>query len=202
MLYTASKYLKIFITYWLISLGFVSLAQSPSAENFNSFINWKLFAVTFIVLILFIFLLQILLKKQKQKIEKKITEAIEIVKKAESPPNIEESEIMDSTPASIDSRVLVEKDEWMILLQKNANDLIENKKFSIAELASTMNLGERQFRRKLKQKANILPAAFMREARLQRAKQLLENGDFPTVCLLYTSPSPRDATLSRMPSSA
>ena len=24
----------------------------------------------------------------------------------------------------------------------------------------------------------------------------------PTVCLLYTSPSPRDATLSRMPSSA
>ena len=25
---------------------------------------------------------------------------------------------------------------------------------------------------------------------------------FPKVCLLYTSPSPRDATLSRMPSSA
>ena len=26
--------------------------------------------------------------------------------------------------------------------------------------------------------------------------------DFPIPCLLYTSPSPRDATLSRMPSSA
>ena len=26
--------------------------------------------------------------------------------------------------------------------------------------------------------------------------------DLPTFCLLYTSPSPRDATLSRMPSSA
>ena len=26
--------------------------------------------------------------------------------------------------------------------------------------------------------------------------------DLPTDCLLYTSPSPRDATLSRMPSSA
>ena len=25
---------------------------------------------------------------------------------------------------------------------------------------------------------------------------------FPEICLLYTSPSPRDATLSRMPSSA
>ena len=28
------------------------------------------------------------------------------------------------------------------------------------------------------------------------------NGDFNWTCLLYTSPSPRDATLSRMPSSA
>ena len=28
------------------------------------------------------------------------------------------------------------------------------------------------------------------------------NGDFTIICLLYTSPSPRDATLSRMPSSA
>ena len=27
-------------------------------------------------------------------------------------------------------------------------------------------------------------------------------GDDPFICLLYTSPSPRDATLSRMPSSA
>ena len=26
--------------------------------------------------------------------------------------------------------------------------------------------------------------------------------DAPVICLLYTSPSPRDATLSRMPSSA
>ena len=30
----------------------------------------------------------------------------------------------------------------------------------------------------------------------------LENSSVTTICLLYTSPSPRDATLSRMPSSA
>ena len=30
----------------------------------------------------------------------------------------------------------------------------------------------------------------------------LPGGEEPTICLLYTSPSPRDATLSRMPSSA
>ena len=28
------------------------------------------------------------------------------------------------------------------------------------------------------------------------------NSEFPTICLLYTSPSPRDRTRSRMPSSA
>ena len=31
---------------------------------------------------------------------------------------------------------------------------------------------------------------------------LINGGDQPLICLLYTSPSPRDATLSRMPSSA
>ena len=30
----------------------------------------------------------------------------------------------------------------------------------------------------------------------------IEVGENPEACLLYTSPSPRDATLSRMPSSA
>ena len=34
-----------------------------------------------------------------------------------------------------------------------------------------------------------------------KAKQAFSNGWFG-LCLLYTSPSPRDATLSRMPSSA
>ena len=33
-------------------------------------------------------------------------------------------------------------------------------------------------------------------------RELVENGYVYIACLLYTSPSPRDATLSRMPSSA
>ena len=33
-------------------------------------------------------------------------------------------------------------------------------------------------------------------------KKILKDGDILNICLLYTSPSPRDATLSRMPSSA
>ena len=35
-----------------------------------------------------------------------------------------------------------------------------------------------------------------------KRKQELSESDIDKLCLLYTSPSPRDATLSRMPSSA
>ena len=37
---------------------------------------------------------------------------------------------------------------------------------------------------------------------VEAAKKALDDGHHGYVCLLYTSPSPRDATLSRMPSSA
>ena len=36
----------------------------------------------------------------------------------------------------------------------------------------------------------------------KKGKKLSENKGIDNLCLLYTSPSPRDATLSRMPSSA
>ena len=38
--------------------------------------------------------------------------------------------------------------------------------------------------------------------KLPAGTELMHTGSYITVCLLYTSPSPRDATLSRMPSSA
>ena len=37
---------------------------------------------------------------------------------------------------------------------------------------------------------------------LERGKDVVIEGEAGVGCLLYTSPSPRDATLSRMPSSA
>ena len=41
-----------------------------------------------------------------------------------------------------------------------------------------------------------------RETLFEVVKKTAENCFIPLTCLLYTSPSPRDATLSRMPSSA
>jgi len=59
--------------------------------------------------------------------------------------------------------------------------LIDEGKFSIPELAETMNLSERQFRRKLKQHTEMLPAAFMREIRLKKAEYYLQKKVFETV---------------------
>ena len=42
----------------------------------------------------------------------------------------------------------------------------------------------------------------LRWAGVSKKKALIYGGTAGIVCLLYTSPSPRDATLSRMPSSA
>ena len=40
------------------------------------------------------------------------------------------------------------------------------------------------------------------EIAVEESLRIKEAGNADEVCLLYTSPSPRDATLSRMPSSA
>ena len=45
-------------------------------------------------------------------------------------------------------------------------------------------------------------AIVFRESETAASAMADRSGDKDTVCLLYTSPSPRDATLSRMPSSA
>ena len=77
----------------------------------------------------------------------------------------------------------------------------------INELAEVMN------NRKLFNDKEELESSMFNYIKLQQEKQTTENkvqtiSDFMNeklniqICLLYTSPSPRDATLSRMPSSA
>ena len=46
------------------------------------------------------------------------------------------------------------------------------------------------------------PRLFGHQAGARRVREIVESCPDLGICLLYTSPSPRDATLSRMPSSA
>ena len=67
----------------------------------------------------------------------------------------------------------------------------ENQQLSVRFIAQGL---EAEALDRLSQKLKLFDQRFIDFA--EQAKTLLEN------CLLYTSPSPRDATLSRMPSSA
>ena len=50
--------------------------------------------------------------------------------------------------------------------------------------------------------ADIVRVSCPDEDSSKALKEITKNVQIPIICLLYTSPSPRDATLSRMPSSA
>ena len=60
-----------------------------------------------------------------------------------------------------------------------------------------------QYQREVATNTYSFDRVFARGLRLEsQFEMLMEILDEGIVCLLYTSPSPRDATLSRMPSSA
>ena len=77
----------------------------------------------------------------------------------------------------------------------------ENKSISIFEKNSFESLDEIHFKKDME--INILDGLVDHKlvSSKSEAKRLIEGGGIK-ICLLYTSPSPRDATLSRMPSSA
>ena len=81
--------------------------------------------------------------------------------------------------------------------------LQEDSEISMEELGSKVNLSPSPCYRRVK---NLKDKGYIDKnvAVLNKKKLNLERPYFVHVktCLLYTSPSPRDATLSRMPSSA
>jgi AraC-like DNA-binding protein len=128
--------------------------------------------------------------KGKPKQDYKIGEKINTKKESLDPlPNELEELLSESIPIQ-EKREIIEKnppDDWLKKLIKNANLLIDDRKFSIIQLAETMNLSERQFRRKLKQKTGLRPAEYMREIRLLKAEYFLKNNTYSTVAeVCYT----------------
>ena len=77
------------------------------------------------------------------------------------------------------------------LLQENLKDLQDDYFSEIADIAANLFL---------ENKDNLAAQIFLYEAK--HLSKLPEQYHSIKTCLLYTSPSPRDATLSRMPSSA
>lgn len=181
---TSSRSLKILITYLCLGIAISSFAQSSFLFHYLQISTTHIIAIIIFTVTIILLIIYFALKRLKESREKKVVDAIELVKKYIAPPQRIENDITEKEIKTDDDSVNSSNDEWLKLLDKKAKSLIENKKFSIVELAASMNLSERQFRRKLKQKTNMLPVAFMREIRLQKAKQLLISGNFPTVALV------------------
>ena len=79
---------------------------------------------------------------------------------------------------------------------------------SLAELAASVHLSEHHFQRVFRRWAGVSPKQFLQYLTVQHARKCLSSSmtvtdtAYDSGCLLYTSPSPRDLSTSRMPSSA
>ncbi|MEL6926572.1 MAG: helix-turn-helix domain-containing protein, partial [Bacteroidota bacterium] len=64
--------------------------------------------------------------------------------------------------------------KWLRELQEIAFRNITEPNFNVLQLATEMNISERQLSRKLKQVIGMTPGNYLNEVRLQKARQLLE----------------------------
>ena len=85
----------------------------------------------------------------------------------------------------------------VVKLDKNKSLFNYEKKILIKELTLDLKLGYYEFEKEKPQKVK-----FSLEIDYENKKPTSDKDIKSIVCLLYTSPSPRDGLLSRMPSSA
>ena len=91
-------------------------------------------------------------------------------------------------------------DQWMIVVN-GVRDLRGGRRLDSDSACSINNLnGLRDFHIRLA--TGLGDHAGRTNQSHEGARAAIQHGDFPCICLLYTSPSPRDRTRSRMPSSA
>lgn len=129
--------------------------------------RWFLTIAAFVV-----FLLTILSVNQSIKRRKHIEQLEAQVKKSDT----------DHSEKSSYSQTMMTADQkWLHELEINARNLIDEGKFSIQDMANSMDLSERQFRRKFKLLTKTTPIDYMRNLRLIKARQLLISNSYKTV---------------------
>ncbi|MFT5166005.1 MAG: signal transduction histidine kinase/CheY-like chemotaxis protein [Saprospiraceae bacterium] len=74
-----------------------------------------------------------------------------------------------------------EDEEWLRDIEQLLADQLSNSYYSIPQLAHDQAISERQLRRRLKQLTGLSPLHYIKEIRLQKARQLLEQKQYKTV---------------------
>lgn len=82
--------------------------------------------------------------------------------------------------------------EWLAFLDAAALSHLEDNSFTLDVLCETMGLSRRQFQRRLKAVAGLTATEYLNELRLQRALQLLQQGQVKTVKSLAATIGMRD----------
>jgi len=78
--------------------------------------------------------------------------------------------------------ILSSDQKWLIKLEETALELLEqNPGFKIADIAEQLHVSERHLRRKIRQLIGLTPNEYIREIKLQKAKQLLEQRQYETI---------------------
>jgi len=86
-----------------------------------------------------------------------------------------------TAPLAAVASAQLEAGEILAQWQEIAAAHLANEHFGLAELARLLGLSERTLYRQLGELAGLSPAAWLRELRLNQARQLLEAGDFESV---------------------
>lgn len=153
--------------------------------------DWFLsIGVSCIFLIVFFFYFRNKTKKLYQEvIEKTEKQTTELVKQGEQTITIEEEKTLEPTSVpEIEEEQISEGRElkpadkvWLENMTQRVEELVEKNDISVSILAIEMNLSERQLNRKVKATTGLTPNQFIRDMKLEKAKQMLEKGQVSTV---------------------
>ncbi len=99
-----------------------------------------------------------------------------IEQRKNTPAKIDEDETEKELPL-LESADL----KWLKQLEEIAFENVTKPNFNVAQLAFEMAIGERQFNRRLKKMTGLTPGNYLKEIKLQKARQLLENKVYTTI---------------------
>ena len=76
---------------------------------------------------------------------------------------------------------MISSEGWLHRLEKIVNEHLSESSINNGMLASEINISERHFSRKVKKLTGMSPRKYIRQKRMNRAKELLEAGTHTTV---------------------
>ena len=84
-------------------------------------------------------------------------------------------------------------EKWLMEVQERMLARLHQRDFTIDDLADEMHLSRSQFYRRIKAYTGLTPHKYLREARLYKAKELLESAEVPSIAQLSASVGFEDA---------